>query len=100
MGAITQALVQAHSRLAALLADVKHSNSAVDILEKLQGLVKGSPGEAADVARRLGDARSAAKSGAIDHYKLLGLEHSVSSEEVSSSLLFSERHKTIKFYTD
>ena len=72
----------------------------MDILEKLQGLVKGSQGEAADVARRLKDARSAAKSGAIDHYKLLGVEHSVSSEDVSSSLLCSERHRTIEFHTD
>ena len=75
--------IQAHSRLAALLADLKHNNRAVDVLERLEGLMKGSPWEAADVARRLCDARLGAKSNAVDHYKLLGLDRGVTSEDVS-----------------
>ena len=75
---------QAHSRLAALLADLKHNNRAVDVLERLEGLVKGLPLEAADVARRLRDARLSAKFDAVDHYKLLGVDRSVSSEDVSA----------------
>ena len=74
--------MQAHSRLAMLLSEVKHSSRAVDILERLQGLTQGFPQEAADVARRLREARSAAKLGAVDHYKLLGLGRSVSPEDV------------------
>ena len=65
-----------------LLAELKHSSRAVDILERLQSLTQGSPQEAADVARRLREARSAAKLGAVDHYKLLGLGRTVSPEDV------------------
>ena len=75
--------IQAHSRLAALLADLKQHNRAVDVLERLEGLVKGSPRDAADMARRLRDARLSAKSEAVDHYKLLGLDRNVPSEDVS-----------------
>ena len=74
--------VQAHSRLAALLADQKQASRAVDVLERLGELVKGSAEEAAYVAKRLRDARLAAKVGAVDHYKLLGLERGASSEDV------------------
>ena len=65
-----------------LLSELKHSSRAVDILERLQALTQGSPQEAADVARRLREARSAAKLGAVDHYKLLGLGRTVSPEDV------------------
>lgn len=75
--------MQAHSRLAALLADLKHNDRAVDVLERLEGLVKESPLETADVARRLRDARLGAKFDAVDHYKLLGLDRNATSEDVS-----------------
>ena len=74
--------MQAHSRLAMLLSELKHSSGAVDALERLQALTKGSPKEAADVARRLREARSAAKLGAVNHYKLLGLGRFISPEDV------------------
>lgn len=53
------------------------------MLERLQLLMAGGPsGETAEVARRLREARLAAKTGAVDHYKLLGLERSVLPEDV------------------
>ena len=74
--------MQAHSRLAMLLSELKHSSRAVDTLEQLQALTQGSAQEAADVARRLQEARLAAKFGAVDHYKLLGLGRFISPEDV------------------
>ena len=79
-------VLQAHSRLAQLLSELRHSSRAVDILERLQALTQGSPKEAADVARRLREAQSAAKLGAVDHYKLLGLGRTVSAEDVGACL--------------
>ena len=76
--------MQAHSRLAVLLAGLKHNDRAVDVLERLEELVKESPREAADMARRLRDARLGAKSDAADHYKLLGVDRSATSEDVSA----------------
>ena len=84
--------LQAHSRLAALLRELKHHSREVDVLEELQVLVKGDKIEEAAVARRLREARTAANSGthnkapAVDHYKVLGVERSVSAEDVSHLL--------------
>ena len=81
---LAEIALQAHSRLAALLMDLKHNNRAVDVLERLDGLVKGSSLESADVARRLRDARLGARFDAADHYKLLGVDRTVCSEDVSA----------------
>ena len=84
--------LQAHSRLAALLRELKHHSREVDVLEDLQPLVKGDKIEEAALARRLREARVSAKSGthdkapAVDHYKVLGVERSVSAEDVSHLL--------------
>ncbi|KAK9838488.1 hypothetical protein WJX81_002562 [Elliptochloris bilobata] len=77
--ALDPTYARAHSRLGALLSEVRHTEGAVAALEKLSAL----PGEAANAQARLRDAQALARRRTTtDHYKLLGLQRSASAEEV------------------
>ena len=82
--------LQAHSRLASLLLEVRCGQAAVATLESLlQALPESSSTAEQCTARksaqqRLQEARTAARRGQkMHHYKLLGLERGCTAEEVS-----------------
>ena len=82
--------LQAHSRLASLLLEVRCSQAAVATLESLlQALPESSRTAEQHTAQksaqqRLQEARSATRRGQkMHHYKLLGLERGCTTEEVS-----------------
>ena len=82
-------LVQAHSRLAAALLQLRHGAGAADALEALAGLLEPEQGaqpkqaaEAADARRRLADARAMARHGLPDHYAILEVPRGATAEEV------------------
>ncbi len=88
--ACTPHVLQAHSRLASLLLEVRCSQAAVATLESLlQALPENSRTAEQRTARksaqqRLQEARTAARRGQkLHHYKLLGLERGCTTEEVS-----------------
>lgn len=88
--ACTPHVLQAHSRLASLLLEVRCSQAAVATLESLlQALPENSRTAEQRSARksaqqRLQEARTAARRGQkLHHYKLLGLERGCTTEEVS-----------------
>lgn len=80
--------LQAQSRLAAVLLQLKHRSAEADALEKLQALPAAGQ---ADVAQRLRAARAAARISAMpDHYQVLGVARDADADEVVSCPIPSE----------
>jgi len=80
---------QAHSRLAALLVEVRHLEGATAALEKL-GAMPG--GAAANAAGRLREVAALGRLRAgVDHYKLLGLPRTASAEEARVGALSGDQ---------
>jgi hypothetical protein len=78
-------LLQAFSRLAGLLAEVRHHDTAARMLETLLAATPSHRPEHLETRRRLTEAQTAARgSPKPDHYQVLGVPRTAATNDVRS----------------